>query len=429
MPILQFLKNKKNIIIGIAIFFYIIILFLLPQKNIIVKSNYHVVLAESFLKGKIYIDKLPSHLADNQNNEFVKFNNKYYITFAPVPSILIAPIVAIWGPDIEQRKISYAVGILCLVVFWKILNKTKFNTSTRIWLFIFFLAGNNFLLSIIAGTSWYLAHSFAILFLLLAINELFGRKRPFVIGLFFIMASLSRLPVFLSFPFFFFMIINKKIKMNPHTLNDEVAPVSRFARLKKFINPRSYTRNSLGVALKKIFQFLLPVFILGLIYLIYNYARFQTILDQTYQLIYQKQVPGGTLGVFNIRYFWKNFFYTFINPPQLTDNYRHLIFNLTGTGLFFVSPFFVYIIFASFKRKINYLAAVSIALISIPSLLFYNTGYVQFGPRFTLDYLPFLMLLLFSGVKKGTSPLVITLIIASVIINLLGIVSFAQRLT
>lgn len=305
-----------------------------------------------------------------------------------MPSILMMPIVAIWGPGIDQRKISFVVGIISIFIFLKILEKTKFNLKTKIWLLIFFGLGNNFLLSILIGTSWYLAHSFAILFLLLAINEIFGKKRPFLIGLFFILASLSRTPVILSFPFFFFIIINKKFEI------------------------------------KKLFQFFTPIIMLGLLYLIYNYVRYQSIFDQAYYYLYQREFPDTSLGIFNVSYFWKNFFYTFINPPEFSSNFPFLKFNPYGTGLFLVSPFFFYLFFASYKKKINYLSLVAIILTAVPGLIFHNTGYLQFGPRFALDYLPFLMLLLFSGIRKEVGPLKISFIIISVIINISGLIFF-----
>jgi hypothetical protein len=66
---------------------------------------------------------------------------------------------------------------------------------------------------------------------------------------------------------------------------------------------------------------------------------------------------------------------------------------------------------------------VTVALVAVPTFFYQNSGWVQFGYRFCLDYFPFLVMLLALGGRRfgwGTR----ALIIAGIVINLFGAVTF-----
>src|SRR6185436_9785862 len=66
---------------------------------------------------------------------------------------------------------------------------------------------------------------------------------------------------------------------------------------------------------------------------------------------------------------------------------------------------------------------ITVALVAIPTFFYQNSGWVQFGYRFCLDYLPFLILLLAVGGRRlGAAAR--ALIIAGIAINLFGAVTF-----
>ena len=66
------------------------------------------------------------------------------------------------------------------------------------------------------------------------------------------------------------------------------------------------------------------------------------------------------------------------------------------------------------------------ALVSVPLLLYYNTGWVQFGYRFSLDLLPLAFVLLATGLKRITT-LVKAAIVLAWLINLWGVVWWFGR--
>jgi hypothetical protein len=65
-----------------------------------------------------------------------------------------------------------------------------------------------------------------------------------------------------------------------------------------------------------------------------------------------------------------------------------------------------------------------VAACALPGLLYQNTGYIQFGFRFSLDYTPYLLVLLaLSGWSFRSTPLRVALAVA-VAVNFWGAVAF-----
>jgi hypothetical protein len=64
-----------------------------------------------------------------------------------------------------------------------------------------------------------------------------------------------------------------------------------------------------------------------------------------------------------------------------------------------------------------------VAAVALPSLLYQNSGWLQFGYRFSLDYLVLVILLLAVGGRPLTRT-VKALIIAGIVINLFGAITF-----
>jgi hypothetical protein len=51
------------------------------------------------------------------------------------------------------------------------------------------------------------------------------------------------------------------------------------------------------------------------------------------------------------------------------------------------TPALILIIWAPWRERIIQAAALAIGLVAFPSLLYYNTGYLQGGYRYALDFL------------------------------------------
>jgi hypothetical protein len=95
--------------------------------------------------------------------------------------------------------------------------------------------------------------------------------------------------------------------------------------------------------------------------------------------------------------------------------------NLDGMSLLLTTPAILY---AFNIRKITILhlaAGVSVGLIMIPLLTYYNTGWEQFGYRFSLDFMTPLLVLIALGAGGKVDWRLRLLILAGVLFNAWGL--------
>jgi hypothetical protein len=146
---------------------------------------------------------------------------------------------------------------------------------------------------------------------------------------------------------------------------------------------------------------LIPPFLLGVLFLVYNYQRFGswTEVGISYHKMAEFFIADyKKYGYFNIHYVPINFYYQYIfYPLPLRPE------TLMGGSLFLLSPIFAGVFLVNFKkdRKLDLITLlISILLTNLPILLLMGTGWVQFGPRYTLDFTVPLLLFCAMGIKR-----------------------------
>jgi 4-amino-4-deoxy-L-arabinose transferase-like glycosyltransferase len=352
-------------------------------------QNHFVYLADAFLHGKLGVSDGGTGLA-----EIVPFNGNYFVVYPPMPAILLLPFVALFGTVFDQGLMSIFLACLCVAVTWLILKKTGVNGNKALWLTALLGFGTCFWFISSVGSSWYIEHVAAVLFLSLAILLALSKKDPFLIGILLGFAFLSRLPVILSFPFFLLLIYEQ---------NDAWKP--RF---------------------KQAVYFLVGLGILVGVYELYNFGRWGVFSDLGYTLIPGiQQDPYFTDGIFSFSYIPRHIYAILFQGPILLSNFPYFEPNWMGLGLFFTTPAFIYI-FKGPWNKLSKYAALAVVCI-LPILITHGTvGFTQFGYRFSLDFTPFLLLLVAKGMRENLGWEEKALIILSVLVNLWGMVSIIQ---
>ena len=209
-----------------------------------------------------------------------------------------------------------------------------------------------------------------------ALVEATGRKRPFLVGLLLGLSGLSQLPAFLAFPLFLYLLLQDRCD---HWEWREVA------RSRDVIRSVLFFAGGLSV--------------MAALMLLYNYARFGTIIDLGYAHPQYLNEPWFAKGRFNISYVPRHIQAIFYLGPNLDEN-RFPFFKPSefGMALFMVTPAFLYL-FTARVRRLEVAAAVAMVLVMIPHLLHGTTGWTQFGYRYSMDYLPMLAILTASGMR------------------------------
>ncbi len=352
-------------------------------------QNHFVYLADAFLHGRLGVTGGGTALA-----EIVPFHGNFYVVYPPMPAVLLLPFVALFGTSIDQGLMSIFLACLCVAATWFMLKKTGVNGNKALWLTALFGFGTCFWFTAAVGSSWYIEHVVAVLFLTLAIILALYKKSPFLIGLLLGFAFFARLPVILSFPFFLLLFYDQNSVWKPR--------------------------------LKQVAYFLIGLGIIVGVYELYNFGRWGVFSDIGYNLIPGiQQDPYFQQGIFNIAYIPRHIYAILFQGPILLNNFPYFEPNWMGLGLFFTTPAFIYIFKGPWNRLSKY-AALAVACI-LPILITHGTvGFTQFGYRFSLDFTPFLILLAAKGMRENLGWEEKTLIIISILVNLWGVVSIIK---
>jgi len=352
-------------------------------------QNHFVYLAEALLHGRLDVTGGGTVLA-----EIVPYHGNFYVVYPPMPAILLLPFVALFGTSFDQGLMSVFLACLCVAATWFMLKKTGVEGNKAVWLTALFGFGTCFWFIASVGSSWYIEHVVAVLFLTLAIILGLYKKSPFLIGLLLGFAFLSRLPMVLSFAFFLLLIYDQNRVWKPR--------------------------------LKQAAYFLVGLGILVGVYELYNFGRWGVFSDLGYTLIPGiQQDPYFTNGIFSLSYIQRHIYAIFFQGPILLNTFPYFKPNWMGLGLFFTTPAFIYIFKGPWNRLSKY-AALAVVCI-LPILITHGTvGFTQFGYRFSLDFTPFLLLLAAKGMREKLGWEEKILITLSILVNLWSVVSIIK---
>ena len=125
----------------------------------------------ALLHGHAWIEQPPSFM------ERANFAGHAYIVHPPLPALMLVPLVAIFGPSLNQTLVSIVIGAFSVALVWRLCGLIASNA--QVWLTVFFGLGTTFWYEATLGDSWNFAVVMSVPMTLLALNELFGKARPF----------------------------------------------------------------------------------------------------------------------------------------------------------------------------------------------------------------------------------------------------------
>jgi len=359
-------------------------------------------LADSFLHGQLNFRIIPP----TTTHDLVFFENKFFAYWPPFPAILFMPFIAIFGvnfPDILFTLIIGSLSVSLIVILLAELNE-KFIISLDKYkqglLVIFFAFGTPYITMVPLGRVWFTSLVLGVLLVLLtylASIKLEGLLGFLVAGITISAAMATRMHLFLAGIWPAWYLISKNWQ-----------------------KPRKQLLGYIVVGL-------MPLIITNLLMFYYNYARFGNIFDVGLDYHQMASIfidDYSKYGAFNLFYLPKNFYYQFIAYPLFA---RDAMTFFMGGSLFLLSPVY-FGVFWVIKNKENrpstLFLILSIFLTNIPILLLMGTGWVQFGPRYSLDYSIPLLILTAIGVKNWSNRNLTILVLISIIHYFFGLYSF-----
>jgi len=408
------------------------------------------------------------------------------VPFPPLPAVVLMPFVALWGLNADGQLIFAVLGALDVGLAWWMLGRLPIRTWVRFAATVFFGFGTVFWYAAQLGTTWYQAHVLAVGLALAAVGVALsgdrasafdedeieaggvavGRSpapspppvpapspspapsrtiawvvpdgRQFAAGLLFGLACTSRLTMAFAAPFFVFVG-----------------------------SGGSWQRRGWSAALGAG----IPLAALA----VYNLVTTGHILHPGYQHLYE--LEAGFYKPLNyhidwwiedVRYLPQNFGIMFLNTPVWLPNEVPSALGLggplctspdsvrgwfnpdcplllprdTGMSVLLTSPAYLLILPAlrwgyGHSRLVTG-AAIAVLLVTVVNLAHFSQGWVQFGYRFSNDFVPWALLLVAIGLdrvaSRATAPtawpittrlvlvLAVGLVALSVLVNFWGVV-------
>jgi hypothetical protein len=325
---------------------------------------------------------------------------QHYNSFPPFPSVLMLPQVAISGLKANDVwftvLLAAAVPAIFLVLLRRLrgLGLSKRSPADELWLSLALAFGTVFFFCAVQGRVWFTAHIVGVLCCTLYALFSLEARHPLLAGLALGLAFATRTPMLFAFPFFLWEAW------------------------------RTRDGKDLGPTLKKLALFAAPVAVIGLACAWYNLARFgePTEFGHSY-LVVRQQAQIERYGLFNLHYLGRNLAVAFTLLPDFLARPPHVSISGHGLAMWFTTPVLLYLLWPATQGPLHRGLWLTVACVAVPTLLYQNSGWLQFGYRFSLDYMVFLMMLLAVG-GRGLTRVGKTLIVVGVAVNLFGALTF-----
>jgi hypothetical protein len=326
-----------------------------------------------------------------------------YVSFPPIPALLMLPGALVDGRRANDVLPTVLVAALILPLAFAVLRRlaaAKLSQRTPredLWFVAMLAFGSVLLFSSVQGKVWYTAHVVGVALALVYAWASIEARHPVIAGIALGAAALTRTSMAFMFPLFVF----EAWRMTRS--RDVVKPLVRFA---------------------------IPVVAFAIAGMIYNHVRFgsPTEFGHSYLALgdlrpVRQQLLIEQHGLASLHYLERNLGVAFALLPDVLPHAPWLKISGHGLAMWITTPILVFLLWPRAKPALHWPLWITTLFVALPPLLYMNTGWVQFGYRFSLDFMVFLMMLLAIGgrplgwIGKG-------LIAAGIAINLFGAWTF-----
>jgi hypothetical protein len=363
-------------------------------------------LAKAFLEGRTWLDFRPGPW------DVIVSDGRFFVPFAPFPSIAFVPLVAVFGPvtlDQWEPAIDALIAAADVGLCWILLGRLDVARLTdRLWLVVLFGFSTPMLGVTTRGGVWHTGQLMATMLTLACLILLFGqRQRPFIVGLLGGAAFLTRPPLAFALPFYAFLLERRGDVR-------ESSVAGGYARGATFRIPvREWVALSVSFAISIAFFFW------------YNAIRFGSPLESGYALAALPEFleRQREMGLFSLAHVPMNIVYFLLKLPTFMTTFPFLRPDGLGMSVLLTSPGLLLAFFAPWRSSRTWWLAGGAIAVLVPTLLYYGGGWLQYGYRYFLDSVPFVIALCGLAVAKAgrLSRAWVVLIVFGVIVNLIGV--------
>lgn len=332
-----------------------------------------------------------------------------YMSFPPFPSVLMLPSALLAGRAGNDVIPTVIVAALILPLALLVLRRLAAAGLSRrslvddLWLVATLAFGSVLVFSAVQGKVWYTAHVVGVALALVYAWASIEARHPVVAGLALGAAALTRTAM--AFMVVLFVLEAWRVHGGRAAWRAD-----RRAVLRRLGRP--------------VLAFAAPVVLFAIAGMAYNYVRFAAPSEfgHTY-LEVRQQLQIEQYGLASYHYLARNLAVAFTLLPELSTHAPYIQISGHGLALWVTTPVLLLLLWPRERNPLHLTLWLTVAVVALPSLLYQNSGWVQFGYRFSLDYLVLLIMLLAIGGRPLTR-LAKALIIAGIAINLFGAITF-----
>lgn len=356
-----------------------------------------------------------------------------YVSFPPFPALLMVPGAIISGKAANDVIPTLLVAALILPLALLVLRRladAKLSTRTvtdDLWLVATLAFGSVLFFSAVQGKVWFTAHVIGVALALVYAWASIEARHPVIAGLALGAAALTRTPMAFMFPLFLF----EAWRMASRRVSDEaVAKLGEGepeASASGRMNLRAGKAAVRRAMLRPLVQFAIPVVGFAIAGMIYNHVRFGSFTEFGHSYLeVRQQAQIEQFGLASTKYLGRNLAVALALLPEPLHKAPWFQISGHGLALWFTTPLLLTLLRPRDKTVLSLPLYVTAIAVALPSLLYQNSGWFQFGYRFSLDYMAFLVMLLAIG-GRPLRAVAKAMIVFGIVVNLFGAITFDRR--
>jgi hypothetical protein len=339
--------------------------------------------ADAWLHGQLHLRVHPP-----DGNDWARVGDRWHVSFPPGPALLMLPGVALFG--FEYVDVSFTVGFAALnvLLFFLVLERLRRSGDSgrsrgeNAGLALLLAFGTVAFSCSVRGEVWFTAEVLGVTGTCLYLLAAHRSAHPFLAGAAWSFAAVTRTPLAFSLVYFLAEVIAGET-----TLSSAARGAATW---------RDPAR------IRKVALFALGALPLVAFAAFTNWARFGSPADFGHAHFWNNRVNPDIhrYGLFSLHYLERQLHAAFTRMPRLENG--RLSYHPDGMSLLVTTPLFALLLWPRARPRLHLPLWLTVAAAALPGFLYQNTGYVQFGYRFSLDYTPYLFMLLAVGARPMT---------------------------
>lgn len=335
--------------------------------TVTLETEQYVYQAHGFLRGSPFFVEPPPSTRDVSHR-----GDRAYWPLAPLPAVMLVPLVALGGIMPWQAMANFALAPLALYLAYQTARRSGYASKDAPWLALAFVFASVYVGVTLKGASWQFGSAIGGLLALGVVYEHLGRQRPWPMGLMAAAAFLAR-------------------------------PTAGLAALVFLVLTELWRDVPAQKKRKRLAVIAVPFVVAGIFWGGLNFLRTGRAADSGYlSADINRNIADlrDRHGLFSLANVPTNLYYYFLSgplplkdpitlhlaPPYLVGNF--------SMSFFLLSPVFLWV-FAVRRTTPEVRAAAWAAGATAAVLLtYYSVNVHEVGPRYLIDVLPFLFLVL-----------------------------------